>query len=88
MERAEILLAQVERAVEFGVERVREQRNFIAQLERDGRESDAAFERAVLAILESSLRLSLDDQERLSRALVDFDRDNMETGTRADRTDG
>jgi hypothetical protein len=76
MERAEILqhLSQVENAVQFGTERVRQQRNLIAELERDGQEGDAAFERVLLATLENSLRLDLDDQKRTIRELADFDR--------------
>jgi hypothetical protein len=76
MERAEILqhLTQVESAIQFGTERVRQHRNLIAELQRDGQEGDAAFERVLLATLENSLRLDLDDQRRTTKQLSDFDR--------------
>jgi hypothetical protein len=74
MERSQLEaeLAQSEAAVSAGMEHVRKQREISAKLERDGHEVAAAQARALLVTFEESLRLHVDDRDRLRRELRDW----------------
>jgi hypothetical protein len=58
-------LADVEKRVAQDVPLVVEQRTLVARLEREGRDTEAARARELLALLEESLRLDIDDRRRL-----------------------
>ena len=65
-----------------GVPRVVEQRTLVARLEREGRDTEAARARELLALLEESLRLHIADRDRL-RELREYE---MGSSTSQDRT--
>jgi hypothetical protein len=58
-------LADVEKRVAQDVPLVVEQRTLVARLEREGRDTEAARARELLALLEESLRLDIVDRRRL-----------------------
>jgi hypothetical protein len=58
-------LEDVEERVAQDVPLVVEQRTLVARLEREGRDTEAARARELLALLEESLRLDIVDRRRL-----------------------
>jgi hypothetical protein len=58
-------LEDVEERVAQNVPLVIEQRTLVAQLEREGRDTEAARARELLALLEECLRLHIADRNRL-----------------------
>lgn len=90
MDRAEILqrLSQTHNAVYMGADRVRRQKIRLARLKRKGNELEKLQATALLASFEASLARHIEERNRLSKELVDFDRTNeQETWRRRDHTD-